>query len=176
MRSGFQCDAHLLVCWGCHDKIAHPQKPEGQTFVFLQLQRLDIQDHGVLGVDSPQALLPDVQTTPSSGPHLPPLCAPIPGAPFCVQFPFPTWTDESHTRLGHNSRPPFIYLFRNCLQTQSHSESLQGRASTHLPGGTQPSPSEFIKVFPISRLHAYLHFILKVMVSNFILNATWNLF
>ena len=108
------------------------------------------------------------------GLNCPPVCTRSWGS-FLRSVSF-SYMDESHTRLGHNSRPPFIYLFRNCLQTQSHSESLQGRASTHLPGGTQPSPSEFIKVFPISRLHAYLHFILKVMVSNFILNATWNLF
>ena len=93
MRSGFQCDAYLLVCWGCHDKIAHPQKLEGQTFVFLQLQRLDIKDHSVLGVDSPKDLLPDVQTMTFSASSLaPPLCAPIPGVSFCVQFPFLTWT------------------------------------------------------------------------------------
>ena len=71
----------------------HPQKLEGQTFVFLQLQRLDIQDHGVLGVDSPKDLLLDLQTTLFSGSSLtPPLCAPIPGVSFYVQFPFLTWT------------------------------------------------------------------------------------
>ena len=71
--SGFQCNTYLLVCWGCHDKIAHPQKPEGQTFVFLQLQRLDIQGHSVLGVDSPSDLLTCRQRV-SLGPHLPLLC------------------------------------------------------------------------------------------------------
>ena len=99
------------------------------------------------------------------GLNCPPVCTRSWGS-FLRSVSF-SYMDESHTRLGHNSRPPFIYLFRNCLQTQSHSESLQGRASTHLPGGTQPSPSEFIKVFPISRLHAYLHFILKVYGIKF---------
>ena len=153
------------MCWGCHDKIAHPQKLEGQTSVFLQLQRLDIQDHSLLGVDSPKDLLTCRQrlslglTCPS------PVCTHSWGFFLCsVSF---SYMDESHTRLGHNLRPPFIYLFRNCLQIQSHSESLQVRASTHLLGGTQSSPSEFIKVFPISRLHAYLHFILKVYGIKF---------
>ena len=160
--------------WGCHDKIAHPQKLEGQTFVFLQLQRLDIQDHSLLGVDSPKDLLTCRQrlslglTCPS------PVCTHSWGFFLCsVSF---SYMDKSHTRLGHNSRPPFIYLFRNCLQIQSHSESLQVRASTHLPGGHNPVHQSLSRSSPSQDcIHIYTLF-LRFMVSNFILNATWNLF
>ena len=93
MYFGIQCNAYILVCWGCHDKIAHPQKLEWQTFVFLQPQRLDTQDHSVVGVDSPKDLVLDLQTMTFSGSSLAPssVCT-LPGVSFCVQFPFLTWT------------------------------------------------------------------------------------
>ena len=114
----------------------------------------------------------------SLGPHLPlPLCAPFLGFLSVFNFLFLHGQESHWIRAQLKGLNLFIYLFKNSVCRYSHILSPCRLELQHISlGGHKPVLQSLSRSSPSQDcIHIYTLF-LRCMVSNFILNATWNLF
>ena len=111
-----------------------------------------------------------VLTCPSS------VCT-LPGVSFCVNFLFLHGQESHWIRAQLKGLNFFIYLFKNSVCRYSHILSPCRLALPHISlGGHNPVLQSLSRSSPSQDcIHIYTLF-LRFMVSNFILNASWNLF